>query len=306
VDKNALQTALYGRETIREAIADKKRRILQQNPVATWENAPKWAEENYIENENENGAKCIAFNEVLNGYLEKSGYKLQTEIVEEDYSVELKTEGVAYDEIPDVEEEVLESIKRKSKAGFATYDEKLILQKHRFRNQLVTEDVKVLGEVWSDYIMDKNKEHAFWNLVGEKHQTTDEYLAYESTQKYIQQSSKKCLKRIALDKLLPILGVKNSAEKFVVDVTDSLVKQLATVEEEVFKAFQKNASRRKGEFKTSNAVEMIGMVYEAWNGIKMKSERKRTGAGGKVIAYRVEVPENTLWPLITKRTCDEE
>jgi hypothetical protein len=25
-----------------------------------------------------------------------------------------------------------------------------------------------------------------------------------------------------------------------------------------------------------------------------------------VIAYRVEVPENTLWPLITKRTCDEE
>lgn len=306
VDKNALATALYGRETIREAIADKRRTILQQNPVATWENAPKWAEENYIENENENGAKCIAFNDILNGYLEKSGYTLSEENVSEDGSVELKTEGVAYDDIPDVEDEVIESIKRKSKAGFATYDEKMILQKHRFQNQLVTEDVKVLSQIWADYMMDKSKEFAFWNLVGEKHQTTDEYLAFESTQKYIQQSSKKCLKRIALDKLLPIIGAKNSAEKLIVDVTDDLVKQLATVEEEVFKAFQKNASRRKGEFKTTNAVDMLKMVYESWNGMEVKSERKRTGAGGKVIVYRVEVPENTLWPLITKRTTDEE
>jgi hypothetical protein len=304
VDKNALQTALYGRETIRVAIADKKRTILQQNPVAKWENAPKWAEENYIENENENGAKCIAYNDILNGYLEKSGYTISEENVVEDDSVNLKTEEIAFDDIEDVEEEELEKIKRKSKAGFATFDEKLILQKHRFRNQLLTTDKKELATIWAQYMMER-KEHYFWNVVGEKHQTTDEYIQYESTQKYIQQSSKKCLKRIALDKLLPILGVKNTAEAFVVENVEQLMEGLKGVEEEVFKAFQTHGSRRKGEMKATNAVEMISMVYENWCGAKVKTTRKRTGAGGKVIVYKLEHEAQPLWPLITSRNAEE-
>jgi hypothetical protein len=303
VDKNALQTALYGRETIRCAIADKKRTILQKNPVATWENAPKWAEENYIQNENENGAKCIAFNNILNVYLEKSGYKITEEIVVEDGSVELNVEGVSYEDIADVEEEIVESIKRKSKAGFATYDEKLILQKHRFRNQLVTDDMKILSVLWAEYMMNKGNEFAFWNLVGEKHQTTDEYLAFESSQKYIQQSSKKCLKRIVMDKLLPILTVKNSADEFNITVSDEMVKQLKGIEEEVFRAFQKDDSRRKGEFTASNAVDMIKMVYKSWsiNEIKSTSTKKQV-KGIRKNVFTITKAKNSLWDLITQRT----
>lgn len=306
VNTNALQTALYGRETIREAMLDKERRILQQNQVAKWEKAPKWAEDNYIENENENGAKCIAFNEVLNGYLEKSGYTIESEIVEEDGSVELKLDTIAFDDIEDVSEEVLETIKRKSKAGFATWEEKLILQKHRFCTQLITKDKAELSSLWKKYMMNKGDEIAFWNLVGEKHQTTEEYIAFESTQKYIQQGSKKCLKRIALDKLLPVIGVKNSAEAFKLEITNELIDNLKPIEEEIFKAFQTHSSRRKGEFKASNVVDMISMVFESWAGVKVKSGRKRTGAGGKVIVYRVEAQENPLWNMITDKKAEEK
>ena len=305
VNTNALQTAIYGRETIREAIVDKERRILQQNPVAKWEKAPKWAEDNYIENENENGAKCIAFNEILNGYLEKSGYTLSSEIVEDDGKLDLKIEGIAFDDIEDVSEEVLETIKRKSKAGFATWEEKLILQKHRFRNQLTTKDVKMLSNLWEKYMMEKGSEIVFWNLVNEKHQTTNEYIQHESTQKYIQQGSKKCLKRIALDKLLAILGTKNTADAFVVENVELVLDKLKGIEDEVFKAFQTHGSRRKGEMTATNAVDMICMVYESWCGAKVKTTRQRKGAGGKVIVYKMEHEALPLWPLITTRN-DEE
>jgi hypothetical protein len=305
VNTNALQTAIYGRETIREAIVDKERRILQQNPVAKWEKAPKWAEDNYIENENENGAKCIAFNEILNGYLEKSGYTLSSEIVEDDGKLDLKIEGIAFDDIEDVSEEVLETIKRKSKAGFATWEEKLILQKHRFRNQLTTKDVKMLSNLWEKYMMEKGSEIVFWNLVNEKHQTTNEYIQHESTQKYIQQGSKKCLKRIALDKLLAILGTKNTADAFVVENVELVLDKLKAIEDEVFKAFQTHGSRRKGEMTATNAVDMICMVYESWCGAKVKTTRQRKGAGGKVIVYKMEHEALPLWPLITTRN-DEE
>jgi hypothetical protein len=309
VDKNALQTALYGRETIREAIRDKERKILQENPVAKWEKAPKWAEENYIENENENGAKCIAFNDILNGYLEKSGYTLSVENVLEDGSVELKAEEIGFNDIDDVAEEVLETIKRRSKAGFATFEEKLILQKHRFRSQLIggfeKDNNEMLSELWEQYMMKKGNEIVFWNVVGEKHQTTTEYIQYESTQKYIQQGSKKCLKRMALDKLQAVLGVKNSADAFMIENIDTLIEKLKGIEEEVYTAFQKNKSYRKGEFKSSNAIDMIGMVYENWCGVGIKATRQRKGAGGKTIVYKVEYKGNDLWPLITHKKTDE-
>jgi hypothetical protein len=305
VDTNALQTAIYGRDAIRVAIEDKQQRILQHNPVLTWEKAPKWAEENYIENENENGAKCIAFNEILNGYLEKSGYTITKEIVKNDADFELKTEELAFDDIADVEDEVIESIKRKSKAGFATYDEKMILQKHRFKQQLTVTDATVLKELWAKYMMDKSQEICFWNMVNEKHQTTNDYLQHESKQKYIQSSSKKCLKRIALDKVLAILKIKNTAEKFEIDTIEPLMESFKAVEEEVFKAFQPHASRRKGEFKQSTAIDMLQMVFKGWCGTELDTTKKRKGRQ-QIITYAIKNQDNPVWNYITKRDSEVE
>lgn len=303
VDTNALQTALYGRESIRAAIADKERVILQQNPIAKWERAPKWAEENYIENENENGAKCIAFNDILNGYLEKSGYTIETRNVEFK-NIDLKTDKVEFDDIKDVSEIVIERIKRKSKAGYATHDEKLILQKHRFCKQFKEKDAKVLSEIWKEYMMEQGTEHLFWHIVGEKHQTTDEYIEYESSQKYIQQSSKKCLKRIVIDKFLSILGIENTCQAFKIDNVAPYVEQLKALEKDAFDAFQcgNHGSRRSGDFTDSNAVEMIKMVFKAWNGDKVVSQTKKKQVNGiRKNTFAIEKTQNTLWDLITSR-----
>jgi hypothetical protein len=304
--KARFQTALYGRETIREALADKKRAILNQNPVAKWESAPRWAEDNYIENENEDGAKYIAYNSILNCYLEKSGYELKTEVVDEDDSVELKTEAVAFDDIEDVDEGTIERIKRVARAGLASHEEKLILQKHRFRAQLLIKDEAVLSDIWAQYFMSTGAEGYFWNMVGEKHHTTTEYIIYESTHKYIQQSSKKCLKRIALDKVLEILGVKNSSEAFAVENIAPLVEKLAAIEADVYKAYQAHGSRRKGEFTAANAVDLIKMVYAGWSGAKVETERKRTGRGGKVVVYTAAHEKHPLWELLTDKMVDDE
>lgn len=305
VDNNALQTALYGREAIKVAITDKARNLRLANPVLTWENAPRWAEDVYIENENENGAKCVAFTDVLQGYLEKSGYTLSSEMCK-DTDLKLECAKVAYDEIETLDADAVESIQYKSKKGMATIDEKLSLQKYKFVRQFKPGcDDELLSSVWAKYIMD-NKDHLFWNQVNEKHQTTADYLAFESEQKYICAASKKCLKRTVIDKLLPVLGIKTTADAFTITITDVIVESLKGLEAEAYQAFQNNGVRRKGDFTASSAVDVVKMMFEGWNGEGVESDRKRKmikGVNSQI--FTITNKPNKLWDLITDRTTVE-
>ena len=230
VDNNSMFSALYGREAIREAIKMKEATILKTNPFIKWEHSPKWAIDNYIENENENGAKAIAFNDIVNNYLKKSGYTIEKKIEYDDTEFELKCETVDFKDIPCADYDAIEKIKRKSKKGLASFDELLILKKYNFCTQLKTDDIKVQEGLWNEFIADITKESYFWNIVNEKHQSTEDYIKFESTQRYIHSASKKCLKRIVLDKVLKILDLKNTVEAFQIPSLKPYVKQFEEIE----------------------------------------------------------------------------
>jgi len=306
IDTNAHSSALYGRETIRAAIADKGCNLRFANPIANWKNAPKWAEDVYVENENENGAKCIAYTEILQGYLVKSGYSLSTLTIDVD-DMELKCEKTSFDEIELLEAEDAERIQRKSRTGMATVEEKLALQKWRFVRQFKQGQTDAfLGEQWAHFY-GKNQEHLFWNQINEKHQTTEQYLAYESEQKYICAASKKCLKRTVLEKILPILGIKNTAETFSISVTPVIVEAIQGIEQECYTAFQRNGTFRKGDFTASHSVDVVKMVFLGWNGIGVESDSKRKMIKGeRAWTFMIKNKPNQLWDAITDRERDEE
>ena len=305
-DTNALSSALYGRDTIRAAIADKGVHLRFANPVANWQNAPKWAEDVYIENENENGAKCIAYSEILQGYLVKSGYSLSNLTIDVD-ELELKCETVTFADIETLEADDAERIQRKSRRGMATVEEKMALQKWRFVRQFkLGQTDTFLGEQWAQFY-GKNQEHLFWNQINEKHQTTEQYLAYESEQKYVCAASKKCLKRTVLEKMLPILGIKNTAETFSLQVTPTLVEAIKVIEQECYTAFQAHGGRHKGDFTASNAVDVVKLVFLGWNGIGVESDSKRKRSDGKqALVFTIKNKPNNLWETITDREKDEE
>lgn len=302
VNDKTVRSALYGRDTIRDAIQQKRTTLLTAHTVLNWENAPKWAENNYIENENENGAKCIAFREILNGYLVKSGYTLNKRVVRANEAFKLECADIEFDDIEDITEDEADLIQKKAKGGFASFEEKVCLQKFRFCSQLTTRDPAILVRLWDEFMKNKGTEGYFWNQVNEKHQTTREYLEHESKQRFIQNASKKCQKRIVLDKLLSVLKIKTTADAFKIDNLDQFMEALTSLESEVFEAFEvHDGSRRKGEFKTANAVDMLKMVWTSWTGRTIKTTRQRKGAGGKVIVWAIKNVPSTVWEHITPR-----
>ena len=77
---------------------------------------------------------------------------------------------------------------------------------------------------------------------------------------------------------------------------------------EAYDAFQNNSVRRKGDFGVSNACDMLKMIFYNWRGVKLDTDRKRRGAGGKDIDFSVENyctnldTQYNLWTVITDRT----
>jgi len=186
-------------------------------------------------------------------------------------------------------------------------EEKMALQKWRFVRQFkLGQTDTFLGEQWAHFY-GKNQEHLFWNQINEKHQTTEQYLAYESEQKYVCAASKKCLKRTVLEKMLPILGIKNTAETFSIAVTPVIVEAIKGIENECYKAFQTHSGRHKGDFTASNAVDVVKMVFLGWNGIGIESDSKRKMVKGESSwTFTIKNKPNNLWDTITDREKDEE
>lgn len=327
VDKNALSTALYGRECIKAAIDAKSAILMQANPVARWERAPKWAQDLYIENENENGAKCIAFKEILEGYLEKSGYTMSVQILKDD-GFELKCEKVLFEDIgksikdwrpleilqtivclpaatldEKLAKEHWELLQRKSKNGIATLDEKLTLQKWRFLQQFKKSCTDEFLAAQYNEMYGENKEHLFWNQVNEKHQSTKQYLEFEAKQKYMCAASKKCLKRTVIDKLLPILGIANTSEPFSILVTDKIVQAVKMFEADARGAFLTGGNTKgEGEFTASHAVDVIKMVFVNWNGIGVETSAKRKMVKGvRNRIFTITNKKNEIWDKITEK-----
>jgi hypothetical protein len=299
VDDRTFQTSVYGVDAIREAIEVRSRLLIQQAPDVKWTNAPKWVQENYIFNENENSAKAIVFTDVLDLYLKESGYSLTVNNYNNEEEVKLESITPSYFEIDTINRDTAEKISNKSKRDLATTEELWELYKYRFLNNIKTDDEIALCAIWTKWIQKKSNEPIFWNLVNEKHQTTERFLNKESQIKFIETSTKKCVKRIVLDKVFAILKVNNSGDVIEIENIKEYTDKLREIEEEVYAAFQSHKSRRKTEFGFSNAVDLIKMVYSSWSGQELKTQRMVSNGVKK--GFKVQKNKMELWDLITNR-----
>jgi hypothetical protein len=310
IDGRCMPPQIRGFDALREYVKEKKKRIQADHPVVQWKSAPKWAEDNYIYNENECRVSKAEYKEVLRFYLRWCGYVIGKEGGScIDYNLK-NIDGAAFDEIEEIDGEQAEEIRMKMQRDEAEPMERLAYKKFRFLCALKEEKHDGAEAIWNDYMENIGDEMRFWNMVKEKHTTTDHTATKESEKRYLTMAAKHLEQRTTLDKLLKMCGLKHSQEEKTIKAEDfaKLVQHGATLEQEVRSVFGIRKSERKGGFDVKALHDMLASVWGTWSGADVitTNERRLTIDGKRVRVYDYQFQPRTLWEAITDRSEDPE
>lgn len=104
IDLRGSQPSVRGLTAVKQMGADKKRRLVLTHPVVDWHGAPKWAEDNWAYNENEQRISRCVYREVLERYLLKCGYELRSDLTAAAVLHELeRTADECWEDIPRID-----------------------------------------------------------------------------------------------------------------------------------------------------------------------------------------------------------
>lgn len=327
IDIKSPPRAPYCIDTIRADFFKRRAMLEAANPIVQWKESPKWVEDNFCLNERESALRAYVYAETLNDYLLQSGYTLEEECVERPDAAESaeKDEKTDAFDVPIIDAWTAERIRSAMIEREASALDRLALRRYNVYKQLKAEtkvgedeNATPAAEVWKAIYGDEEVEAMFWNIVNEKHNTPEEYAAREAGRKYVEMAHNRLARRIVLAKVLPVLGMSHTCVgKTAFEVTTEMAAALAPFEEEVFKHFTaKGETRRKKEFSTSHAADMLVTIFSAWGSVMAPSAlvnmngraamtceavRKRTGGGKRSNVFMITIPSQPMWDLITEK-----
>lgn len=307
VNTGYMNSRTIGIDNIRlEKINDVKD-LLQKHPEKNWMSFPKWGLENFVNCVNEESFKNINYIKVLNEYLIKSGYTLS---VDNQCSADgelIKKKTLPYGEIPlinNIEYENMIKYENDDDTQ-AEHDLKInkILKYKLAMNLKTNADIEKCWN-WIYDVDNINQEACFWNMVSEKHKTTEHLLDNESYTTFAETVSKKLKKRVLLDKVLKTFDMNNSCEVKKIDV-NLYLDQIQLLENDILNVFDTSnhsKKRRKTDFTARNAKSLIRKVFSSWNGVKPECNQKRIVVDKvRKSTYVIDLKEHFIWDCINDR-----
>ena len=320
LDETVFEYPISGANAIRADLEAKRARLTTEHPLIQWTSV---------------ADRAYNYKRTLNNYLERSGYTISSEnLINEKMSSEDCEEK--FIDIKEIDDATAEDIKFRIKRDMATPEEKRQLYKHRFMSSLAPEHHSTADSIWSHWIsfespissrelhdmkkeeraetlawiqdmkkLTKERESKFWNIVNEKHQKIEDSLEFEASGRFAGMTSRKCNRRVLLQKVLTLFGMDNSCQGGSVVINDVIVAQMKEIESEVMSSFgEKSKSRRNQseEFSQSNAIDLIKMVFDKWSDVDVKSESKKKQINKvRVNVYTLTLTTSGLWDKITPR-----
>jgi hypothetical protein len=286
-------------------LAAKEERLIKDHPLVKWTLCPKWARWNHTYNENERRCSCTHYKAVLQKYLENSGYELKTDvhdvsIVAEE--IEVHPLGLEWGDISDIEYEGAKKIQYAIQRGDANNLDKMSYQKFVFRAQLVdTLEEEVLGGFWEKFVM-KREIEKFWNVVTEKRMSMEDMVRREARYRFAPMAAHRIKQREALREFLGIMGLAHSQQVVVLshEVLVEVGPALCAAEERLRVGMGLRATRRKGEWKTGNTIDLIRVMLEEWGGGTVRSVATIVKRNKKILKdFTLYLNENNiLWDSI--------
>jgi hypothetical protein len=298
----------YQIDTIREDFLTRRATLKATNPIISWNESPKWVEDNYCLNERESALRSYVYVEELHDYLTQSGYTLEEEEIADTETTKLEgLDKIQPDEVPIIDYSTAEHIRHRMIEGDASPLDRAMLIRYNLYRQLTSEAKE--GEdtpadaIWAEVFTDTDKSATFWNLVNEKHNTPEEYASREASSKFVEMTNQRLLRRTTLAKVLPLLGMTVTAEgKETFEITADHVTAFASLEQEIYKHFTaKGHARRTKEFGASHVADMIEVVFNAW-GVETERVVARRRANGKQHnVFSISVKAHPWWACISSK-----
>jgi len=285
-------------------LAAKEDRLLKEHPLAKWSMCPPWARWNHAYNENERRCSCTYYKDVLERYLVNSGYTLKVELEDVPILAEepvVLPSGIEWDDIPEITSEDAKEIRGRIHRGMADTLEKRSYQKFTFSMQFKECEEEVKKSMWVKYI-ESGKSEAFWNVVLEKRMSMEEMVRAEAKKRYAMMAGCRLKHRETMERFMGMIGLQHSQESIVVE-HERLVEwgpALCAAEVELRAGMGLRASRRKGQWKVGNTIDLIALMLEEWGGGTVRSEAIITKEKRKSVReYTIYLNENSiLWDSI--------
>jgi hypothetical protein len=313
IDGRCMPPMVRGLDLLREYVIEKKKRIQTDHPVIQWKTAPQWAEDNYLYNENESRVSKAEYGDVLRFYLRWCGYTVKKEGGEaKDFNI-TNIDGAAFDEIDVIDRWQAEEIKGKMQRDEAEPAERLAYKKYKFLSALKAEshDNGEAEEIWNDYMENITDERHFWNMVREKHTTTDATAKVEAEKRYLTMAAHHIEARTTLDKVLKLLSMTHTQEAKVIAGEDfqKLVAAGERLDKEVRGVFGIRKSQRKAgqPYDVAALHDMLGSVWNSWSGGKINTINKHriTVDKKRVYVYDYQFVPRAAWNIITDKEVEE-
>ena len=297
-----------------QLLTEKEERVTKDHPLTKWVLCPAWAKWNYIYNENERRCSCTYYKDVLERYLTASGYTLTTAIHDVEVlaqpmaphmiSMEDENEEEGWYNIMDITDAQAEEIRVQLYRGEADRSDKRQYQKHVFRSQFVAScSEEEMCAVWCKY---DGKMEQFWNVVMEKRWTVEDMCKAEAKKRYAIMSTQRIKRRETMDRFLKMMGMEHSQQAIVLSHEDlvELGGSLCEAEVSLRSGMGLRASRRKGEWKVGNTIDLITVMLEEWGGSEVRTKSSMVKINRKVIKnHTLYINENNyLWNNIEHST----
>jgi len=303
IDAPAYVVEECGFTTVCNLLTAKEEQIGKDHPLVKWTLCPKWARWNHTYNENERRCSCTYYKEVLEKYLVNSGYTLTKDIhdvtiaVEE--TVEIPNYKLEWGEICEVTHNDAEKLRVNIQIGIADRIDKWQYHKYVFRQQFVDDtDEDALTTYWEKFVLLRKTEQ-FWNVVTEKRMSMEDMVQREAKYRFAPMAAQRIVQREAIRRFMGIIGLAHSQQEVVLS-HEALVQMgaaLCAAEVELREGMGLRASRRKGEWRIGNTIDLIRVMLEEWGGGTVRSETKQVRTTEQTIReYTVYLNENnTLW-----------
>jgi len=306
VEERAFEHPIVGEAAIREAMVAQRAALAKQHPLVEWVGMPLWVRENYVMNANEFAVAKHHYRDVLTIYLKRSGYSLSRCEVEAEKLTFDKLEAVAYEDIPTIDDIAAADIEYRRKRDGATLQEAAMLHKYRFQSVLRPCSTDAQAAIWADY-MKAGREGAFWSIVSEKHQATQEVVEFEARGRYAEAVSRRGKRRVALTAFLNAVGMTTSCAGGEIKLDSETMERLGAIEPELSLLFagRESQSKKDDVLSAKSAIALVKHVFSSWCGIDIKSEhvkeKRQQKDGVRRTVYTITVPGCPLWDNITSK-----
>jgi hypothetical protein len=143
-------------------------------------------------------------------------------------------------------------------------------------------------------------------VVNEKRLTITEVASKEAEARYGIMTTAQIARRQTLARFLGILGMNHSQEEVVLDAErlGALGEPLQAAEKDIREGMGLRASRKKGEWKIGNTMDIIKEILDEWGAVKTETTVSRHRASGKIVRnYSLSINQNnSLWDKISNHT----